>query len=675
MRNERVFVARRRTGAILLLLAFIGYAAGILFTMHRRGVLGISYGYDSLDHENDAEQPVQAVGPTDAELLLDEEMSVVGMRPASRASLDALRTGDYVFIRMKRDGGEYEVPLRLVSPLRNEAMRTGLTSMSVTAFVFLLVGVYCVWKQPLNRAARLLLRACAGFAASGLLFGTFLYLRFRGIDPVHSIGMFDFVLMMQACALFAVALPSLAHMVLVFPRAAEALQRHPQLPRVIYGAHVLAVSIASLPRAIHHVYHAARRTDSVVLLTSVAVIALAAIVIVQGWRLFEFGVRTWLRAAWRAPLSAAVGLVAIDAAAIWLAYAASRGHAGAIENAVDDYCGYIVFTLLVLDVVAIAVLLWRQYRNTDGIARLQTRWPLAGILGTTTAVVLINVVIAFVGIRALNELPEWHVATLMVAVFAMMFALPVSFAFAVTKYKLWRADSALTGAVAVLFSLLAVGVTQYALQEEAEARLAARFGIADDSTKWMIGLAVTLLAAIAAAVGKAVHGRFRGRRRLWEALPDALHALAKARTPHELGRAVAEQVGSALACRAALLLPSGDGVTFAAAHGDAPPLRVGRRHATYLARPAVDVLDDERAFPTRVRDTGYVLLAPVTGMGDVLGIIALAPCRRGVFRDEEVRFATQFAGEVADKIQLLRLRRERRGARGRRIEAPAAATG
>jgi hypothetical protein len=488
----------------------------------------------------------------------------------------AFRAGIPLQATVQRQGGESVVVVTPADALRQPVVVLILLLNLATGLAFAAVGGFVYWKRPADPRALLFFVMCSAF---GLV-------RLINAGPYHSYGfapgtnLFAVVLLVVSVFLL---FPLLVHFCLVFPRRRPILSRYPAILQWMYGVPaaqavlllvLLAVTLLLLDvrpeDANNPVFRwiqsalrplAAQRTA----LFSVLALALAlpALRIAGSLRTCRLSGNGWRAILLGNPrLSLTAGLVLPLFVFVLLEAALNLLGAARYER-VLTFCFLAVagleFTAAVLTQwvvfpVAACLAFYRSYREAALDERRQVRWPLWGLLAAvsfdllSTPAALVVIALLRLPINTVAHAAVFYTAQSVEVVCLML--IPLSFAFAILKYRLMEIDvyirrTAIYGGVIGLLGLI------YVVLVGGLGTVISRFaGVQSDLLTAGSTLAVALaFVPVRNRVRSAVDERFFRRRDYAASLAALGRDIALARDEEALARIAADGVERALHCR------------------------------------------------------------------------------------------------------------------------------
>jgi len=393
----------------------------------------------------------------------DTIRSIDGMNIDRLDDLHALaertRRGDVVDYELVRGGAPWHARVHTISLLRMPSVMLSLAVTCVIAVVYILISVFVYWNRPRTRSAWVFFWLCIVGAAS---FGITALLdldasTFSGID-VRTQRMEALALYVGAFTAAFAMTALLLHLALVFPKERPVLTRQPRFIEWLYG--VLAVPAAAIVGGLTLATVLPSRWKLPIGLGAI-VIALAGLLWLwsrQGRELRRLTGKPWhiLGLLWLAGSGVLVALVPLIRRAdpivvgILLVFLVGGTY-------VAFFFAYTVATL-----VALA----RSYRSSSIDEKRQVRWPL---WGTGTAVAVSGALgTLMIVLSSMQPTPQWRYLVFVGAFSRATFVLiPLSFAFAILKYRLMDIDviikktvvySVVTALIIAAFFLVVAGL-------------------------------------------------------------------------------------------------------------------------------------------------------------------------------------------------------------------------
>jgi len=680
-------VKRRVTLAIVLTLLFAGgvaaYTAMTMRYWHRQGIAGLSYFPMSGQKAAFGFKPglvilVYPYGPAEhAGMLARDELVSIGGIPVSDVqrlrALDArLRTGDPLVYRVRRNGRELELPVRLASPLTNPILLGSSLLRVIVAIAFIVIGLVVFSRRPEERRvivfhAMVTIGALSFLGAPGLLLdGT----NIRGIvmESVKTI--------IPMVGLFVISfafLPLTLHLALVFPRERPVLRTSPRVLRWVYGVPLFAVLVLASAVAMQGVVGAEEGTlNRLGIVLNVGLGALALIGMLVAWWVVRKGRGEGWRAFWNRPVASLFAILGVLLGAARIAGALGLKY---VAVGIAAFTGATPLLTTAAFPVLACIALYRSYRESGPEERRQVKWPLWGTLIAiaTKIVVVISAQVASLWLYASHGggPQAMHALTIFELVPIVTYLLiPISFAFAILKYRLMNIDIIIRKTVAYAFLTGAIIVMYLVLVGGLGTMLVNVAGVGSNQTMVIASTLVVALAFVPLR-NKLQTLVDRNLFRHKYDYPEALRAIAAdTLTAHDLGAfltSAAEKVQQALQNRAvAIFVTRHDELVAAAKVGLADSLigTMRMRRAPFLSLldrpfdPKRHTLPEDAAAALRRIET--VLVVPVNTPGTPAnGFIALASkLNNAPFDVEDIDFLRSVADQLDIGIDRIRQQRE-----------------
>ncbi len=614
--------------------------------------------------------PAEAAGLVAGDVLL----TINGIPTSNWEELtkldDQLKVNSEIIYRVRhKDGSQVTVRVLLASPLRSRQIGVStLTSLAV-ALAFCVLGTLVYWRKPEDERALvfylLSLAATVLFVVWPLVYVD--EFPSRGARSLAQMTGHQIILYLVLTILGYAAQVLIVHLALIFPRQHPVLENGPHVLRWLYLAPLLqfvgfpTFAILALPaRGLH----------------AALMILWLSVLVILGHLAKRWHSQGWKRALGTRPalvLGATVLLIVagMDTALTLVRSEATRQTMGWIFGGISF--GFMYLVIFVIYSVIACVCLYRSYRDSGVEERKQVRWPLWGTIVSLSGVLLLiglSILLQSFGLQRFLPLIAIDVAEKVCYVF-----IPVSFAFAILKYRLMDIDivirktvtySIVSGSVVTLYLGLAGGLGGL---------LSTRIGV--HGTWVTVGAtlaAVALFVPVRDKVQSIVDERFFRRK---EDLPHALRAL-NAKTAEitdllALLDVVAEHLVQVLKLRNAVIFrKSLREQNFVAAvevglHDRIEPTALLKdlrfaRNTPLLASTAV-AFRPPGGLPNSeqlaVAQLGTTLIVPVRRGEETIGFMSLGrKLSDQEFEPDELEFLAAVADQTASAIYNLHLRKQ-----------------
>jgi len=681
--------SNRRRGAVLaitysLLIVTAGFVAARFVAWQHEGWAGFWYSPafgpefkgKTLLFKPGAVSNVFSGGPAEAAGLNvgDVILTVNGISTSNWEELakldDQLKVNDELTYQVKRrDGSPATVQLRLASPLKSRQIAVStLTSLAV-ALAFCVLGTLVYWRKPED--TRALIFYLLSFVANMIfVFSPLVYVDefpARGARSLAQMTGHQIILYVAGTIIGYAAQVLVVHLALIFPRKRPVLESGPHVLRWLYLAPLLqfvgfpTFFILSLPgRRLH----------------AALAILWSLVLLILGYLTKRGYVEGWKRALVTRPVIVLGGVTLLivggmDTILTILPSEATRQTIGWVFGGIAF--GLINALLFAIYSIIACIALYRSYRDSGVEEKKQVRWPLWGtIAGLSGVLLLIGLALLLQSLGLQRFLP---MIVIEVAEKAFYVLTPLSFAFAILKYRLMDIDivirktvtySIVSGTVVTMYLALAGGLGGF---------LITRVGV--QGTWITVGAtlaAVALFVPVRDRVQSVVDERFFRRK---EDLPRALRTLnaqtAEITDLFVLLNDVAEQLVRALKVRNAVIFrkslreQSFEPAVEVGLHDRMEPAQLLKdlrfaRNTPLLASndvaypPPASLPHSERI---AVEQLGTALIVPVRSGEDTIGFISLGrKLSDQEFEPDEIEFLAAVADQTAAAIYNLRLRRQ-----------------
>ena len=382
---------------------------------------------------------------------------------------DQLRIHDEITYQVQRKNGLQEmVRLQLSSPLRSRQIEVSTITSLAVAVAFCVLGTIVYRRKPEDERALIFyllsLAATTLFVVRPLVYVD--EFPSRGASSLAQMTRHQVVLYFVLTVLGYLVQVLFVHLAFVFPQRRRILENNPQLWRWLYLTPLLTfvgfptfVTLSLPPRVLR------AATFGFWLLVLMMVAYLARRATSEGWK---HALRT--RPVTVLGLVALLVIASMDSVLMLVPSEATRQTIGWAFGGIAFGFTYIIFFVTYSIVACVA--LYRSYRESGIEERKQVRWPLWGTIVSLSGVLLLN---------GLKDLLDWFgfqrflpITAELNSVFAAEVVekafyvfIPLSFAFAILKYRLMEIDvvirktvtySIVSGCVAAVYFALAGGL-------------------------------------------------------------------------------------------------------------------------------------------------------------------------------------------------------------------------
>lgn len=582
---------------------------------------------------------------------------------------DRARTGDRIRYVIEREGHEHAVEVTLVSPLHNGYFLLNIIVAVLVADLFFAIGILVLARGPDDRRSAVLF-AMVSFGAMSLL----------GSIPASLDGSNVRGIIVASTAVLSVAasvgifslgfLPLTLHLSLVFPKDRPVLRKRPAMLRWVYALPVfvglvMAVAVATMAIAQSN----PALLEQIKRSTVIAVAATAAAAgLGTGARVALLARKEGARNAFLdRPVQSLIAVTGLITAVALLLGAVGFSKAALLLVIAGAVVG---LGVVMLYPIFSCIALYRSYRESGVEERQQVKWPLWG----TIIALVIRIVIGtggFLGgmFAAFNGRPPGNMMTVLqiteLTARLAYILIPLSFAFAIFKYRLMNIDliikrtvayAILSGVIIVIYVGMVGGVGSLLV------------GVAGLRNQTMVIASTVVVALIFVPLRNKLQllvdrNLFRQKYDYPQALQTLSEETVEARDAHAFLRRCAEVLQQALQSRSVVIFMNRNGDLLAIAKVGLSDQILG---ALRIRTSAVEGLP-ERAFdprrrtlPTEVQgplqQIDATLCLPFGGAGDSAALLALGGKLAGREYDvEDLDFLASAADQIRVGLDRIRL--------------------
>jgi hypothetical protein len=350
---------------------------------------------------------------------------------------DELSVGSKVQYDLEREEQRLQLEVVIESPLRSPFQVFNLVTNVICGLIWLGISLLVYWSRPGSRVAGVFFAMCASGAAVYLLWagGELDYPGLRGILPYGTEA--DLFILVGLTSLVTILLSNLIlHMALVFPKPRPVAKEWPQvflwihlLPFTYLAALLFGTGILVLIRGI-----------PLLVAVDIGVAVTAALVAVSLKR--TIGRDGWWRGLRSSPWRVLALLLMAVSQAMLLLQLASDLMVGIIFGFMGLFTVLWIVVWLLFYAILAAVSLYRSYRESGLELRQQVRWPLWGTVTSLLLWVVVTLCAVVYGLLQTKVTGQTYELQLSAAFISKLVYLliPISFAFAILKYRLLDID-------------------------------------------------------------------------------------------------------------------------------------------------------------------------------------------------------------------------------------------
>lgn len=413
--------------------------------------------------------------------LDDKVVAVDGIDLLDVARLEALdervKRDDVVAFAVERKGKPLVFRVRYESPFTLFLNVAQIVITTVVGLVFLLIGGFVFSRKPDDRrvVAFYILTLFTGVSMLGLTNAAMASNSFRGIVWDQTYALIPLAILSivgMAC------IPLTLHLALIFPKDRPVVRATPHIARWLYALPISAFVAAGIVVALREIGRITRSWSNplplqiVEIALGVLVLAAAAVVIL---RIVRTRTTSRIGALAARPLTVITASLLLMTGVAIVCFALNWRIAGLIVM-----CAGIVilaFAVVVMPVLS-CIALYRSYREANVEERRQVTWPLWGLiiaLGGRVVVMIVSAVVSTYIAATHGDITPIFAASQYLDLFsrALLVLIPLSFAFAILKYRLMNIDviirktvvyAILSGAIIVVYVVLVGGFGSLLLQ-------------------------------------------------------------------------------------------------------------------------------------------------------------------------------------------------------------------
>ena len=571
-----------------------------------------------------------------------------------------VKRGDAVVYHVRRKGKELDVPVRFASPVRSWLYIPSLTIGLLVSLIFIAIGSAIFWRRSDDRRVRVFyamtVAASVYLSASAVMQAS--NPSMRGITSQVAMAMLpQLFVFLAAVVLFA---PLLLHLALVFPKPRPILTRRPEILRWVYGPEIILGITFTWAFVTETQYPHTRAFSGLLVAGVIAAIAANTALLLQVYR---EGAGALRRHALTTQLALATTLNVISV------FAAVQGHDTVflvLFSTIGALCFGAIFTFPIATIVA----LYRSYRESGVEEKRQVKWPLWAtivVIVTRGIVAVVGSVIGFAMLMTTHRFMSGITMQVLGSLPYLLYVLiPISFAFAIAKYRLMNIDLIIRRTV--LYAILtAVVFVIYGGLVASVGTMLVRFAGVQNQTMVIASTIVVALVAVPlrnrlqTLVDRNV---FRERVSYPLALRTISDAVSRAAAREELLRITAEQLQQALQSRFVLIVMRSDQHFVATAKVGVADEVLGTFRVSAAGVDLSRPLDPERDplppdLAQRLRRLGATLIVPMRAQRASVGFIALgAKLSNEPFDGDDIQFVESAASQVAFALETSRLKNE-----------------
>ena len=583
---------------------------------------------------------------------------------------ESARAGDVLRYVFRRGRDQRVADIRLEPPFSK--MRTWIvaTATILIAAMFLGIGIFVFLRRPDDSRATVFyaLASGGGLSLIGSLAAGLDSSQLRGIPILDTPGIGMLLVTVIGFAFVGLTL----HLALVFPKSRPVLISRPYVVRWIYSIPAAAVASVVSASAILPIAVKATRSTDVARLTGHSIMAAATLGLLMALRVAHRGRTEGTKEAFLSrPLQMTFSILA---GLVALALIAGRSGFHRLSAILTILCAALPLIAVLSYPILTCVALYRSYREAGVEEKRQVKWPLWGTFLATVIKIVTFITGALIGIyfsTHSDNVDNWAglFTTLEVVPRLSYLLIPISFAFAILKYRLMNIDiivkktvtyAILSGAIVFVYLVVVAGLGTLLVR------------VAHVTNQAMV-IAATLVVALAFVPvrNKLQYLVDRNLFRQKYDYQDALRAIATqtlaANDLDHFLHAASEVMQQALQNRNVVLLLRRENELVATAKVGVADTIVGALR-TPLTADLLEVLDRpfdprRRAMPAAAAQglarVEPALIVPLRSQGTVQGAISFgAKLSDREYDLEDIEFLSAAADQIAMGIDRVRMGRE-----------------
>jgi serine phosphatase RsbU (regulator of sigma subunit) len=601
-------------------------------------------------------------------------LPILGNQDALTKLDDRLRAGDVLRYTTIRNGKQRSIEVPLGSPLKVWLMLSQQGLSATMAVLFMGIGFLVFTRRPDDRRATVFF-VMVLFGALSLIGSISTQLdgsNARGIIMRPS----SFVAVAGAIGVFSLGfLPLTLHLALVFPNDRPILKRRPVILRWVYGIPLLAATVAigfaaltalfSQQKAYAAGFHAGRYLSTIGPLLAAAGLIVALRIVYVGRN------GAVVSAFFHRPIQCLISILAIALAVATLL--GNSGHVGGMML-VLGLTAAVPFLIILVYPILSCIALYRSYREAGPEEKRQVKWPLWGTMIFLGSRILFGGLVVFGGIALSlggHSSRNWALVLQLLDLIPRLayVLIPVSFAFAILKYRLMNIDVIIKKTVAYTILSTTIVVLYLGIVGGIGSLVVSMSGVRNQSL--VIGATVMVALLFVPLRNRLQQMVDRNLFRQKYDYPQALQSLSEqtvtASDPVSYLRNACETLQLALQNRAVIMLARRGGDLVAVAKIGVADSVLGSLSLPIATMPAGTL---ERPFDPRRRELPHEvgnairaldirLAVPIRGSEEIQAMLLLAgKLSSAEFDVEDLDFLASAADQVGVALDRIRLSRD-----------------